>query len=113
MSRKTPTPRRSRPVFWRSPMDSLFWTLTTSANWPWRCRCTTPSTPGPNSRWRQAADRLDSSGEADAVRELPRPQPQMISSAEREAIGLGAGAEELDLEQALPDRVRLADQLIQ
>src|SRR5258706_12119713 len=37
----------------------------------------------------------------------------MISSAEGEAIGLGSGAEELDRDEALPDRVRLADQLIQ
>src|SRR5262245_52192338 len=34
-------------------------------------------------------------------------------SAEGEAVGLGTGAEELDLERSLPDGARLADQLVQ
>src|SRR5258705_7800213 len=113
MSRRTLTPCHSRPVFWGSPMVSLFWTLTTSANWSWSCRCTTPSTPGPNSRLRQEADGPGSSGRRRRSASGDGRRREMISSAEGEAVGLGAGAEELDLDQALPDRVRLADQLIQ
>ena len=39
-------------------------------------------------------------------------RPSLAGSAEREAVGLGAGVEELDLEAAVVDRARLADQLI-
>ena len=51
------------------------------------------------------------SGRAE-IRCKREPRPGRRHSAEREAVRLGAGVEELDLEQPLGDRARLADQLV-